>query len=93
MEKIIKIIGQLPLASRAYTAQDGTPRTFHSRGFLLTDGIDEFYAEMTGDAALSCPELDRSVLHAVQAQIRQRTYQDKNGTTRYENQVYITRIV
>ena len=93
MEKIIKIIGQLPLASRAYTAQDGTQRTFHSRGFLLTDGIDEFYAEMTGDAALSCPELDRSVLHTVQAQIRQRAYQDKNGMTRYENQIYISRLV
>ena len=92
MEKLVRIIDQLPLSSRAYTAQDGTPRTFHSRGFLLTDGIDEFYAEMTGDAALSCPELDRTVLHAVQAQIRQRAYQDKNGTTRYENQVYITRI-
>ena len=89
MEKLIRIIDQLPLSSRAYTAQDGTQRTFHSRGFLLTDGIDEFYAEMT----LSCPELDRNVLHQVQAQIRQRAYQDKNGATRYENQIYITRLV
>ena len=44
------------------------------------------------DTALSCPEPNRTVLHAVQAQIRQRAYQDKNGTTRYENQVYIERI-
>lgn len=93
MEKLVRIIDQLPLSSRAYTAQDGTQRTFHSRGFLLTDGIDEFYAEMTGDTALSCPELDRNVLHQVQAQIRQRAYQDKNGATRYENQIYITRLV
>lgn len=93
MEKLVRIIKQHPLASRTYTAQDGTQRTFHSRGFLLTDGIDEFYAEMTGDAALSCPELDRSMLHTVQAQIRQRAYQDKNGTTRYENQIYISRLV
>ena len=92
-EKLVRIIDQLPLTSRAYTAQDGAQRTFHSRGFLLTDGIDEFYAEMTGDTALSCPELDRNVLHQVQAQIRQRAYQDKNGATRYENQIYITRLV
>lgn len=44
------------------------------------------------DTALSCPESNRTVLHAVQPQIRQRAYQDKNGTTRYENQVYIERI-
>ena len=44
------------------------------------------------NTALSCPEPNRTVLHAVQAQIRQRAYQDKNGTTRYENQVYIERI-
>ncbi len=93
MEKLVRIINQFPLASRSYTAQDGTQRTFHSRGFLLTDGIDEFYAEMTGDTALGCPELDRMVLHQVQATIRQRAYQDKNGTTRYENQIYITRLV
>ena len=92
MEKFVRIIEQHPLASRTYTAQDGTQRTFHSRGFLLTDGIDEFYAEMTGDAALSCPEMDRTMLHIVQATIRQRAYQDKNGATRYENQIYITRL-
>ena len=53
MEKLVRIINQFPLASRSYTAQDGTQRTFHSRGFLLTDGIDEFYAEMTGDMAVA----------------------------------------
>ena len=93
MEKLVRIIEQHPLASRTYTAQDGTQRTFHSRGFLLTDGIDEFYAEMTGDAALSCPEMDLGVLHIVQATLRQRAYQDKNGATRSENQIYITRLV
>lgn len=93
MEKLVRIIEQQPLSSRTYTAQDGTQRTFHSRGFLLTDGVDEFYAEMTGDAALSCPDMDLTVLHMVQAAIRQHAYQDKNGTTRYENQIFILRMV
>lgn len=92
MEKFVTILEQYPLASRPYTAKDGTPLVFNSRGFLLSDGIDEFYAEMTGDAALSCPEMDRTMLHIVQATIRQRAYQDKNGATRYENQIYITRL-
>ena len=63
MEKLVRIINQFPLASRSYTAQDGTQRTFHSRGFLLTDGIDEFYAEMTGDTALGCCLTNETVNH------------------------------
>lgn len=92
MEKLVTILQQNPLVSRPYTTQDGVQKVFHSRGFILSDGIDEFYAEMTGDAALSCPELDRSVLHAMQGYLRQRSFLDKNGATRYENQAYITKI-
>ena len=90
--KLVTILQQHPLVSRPYTAQDGTQRTFHSRGFILTDGIDEFYAEMTGDTALSCPQLDAGTLHALQGYMRQRSFLDKNGVTRYENQIYITKL-
>ena len=93
MEKLVTILQQSPLVSRPYTAQDGTQRTFHSRGFILTDGIDEFYAEMTGDAALACPEYDRTLLHKMQGHIRQRSFLDKNGVTRYENLICITKLV
>ena len=54
MEKLVTIIDQFPLASRPYTAQDGTQKVFNSRGFILSDGIDEFYAEMTGDSGTRC---------------------------------------
>ena len=93
MEKLVSIIQQHPLVARPYTAKDGTPMVFNSRGFLLTDGIDEFYAEMTGDAALACPEYDRTVWHRMQGCIKTRAYTDKNGATRYENQVVISRMV
>ena len=93
MEKLVTIIDQLPLASRPYTGQDGTQRVFNSRGFILSDGIDEFYAEMTGDTALACIEYDRTVWHKMQGYMRQRSFQDKNGATRYENQIYITKLV
>lgn len=65
MEKLVTILEQFPLSARPYTAKDGTPMVFNSRGFLLSDGIDECYAEMTGDAALACPEYDRNTLHKV----------------------------
>ena len=92
MEKIVTILEQHPLVARPYTAKDGSNMVFNSRGFVLTDGIDHFYAEMTGDAALACPEYDRTVLHAMQGCIRARSYADKNGVTRFENQVFITKL-
>ena len=93
MEKLVTIINQFPLASRPYTAQDGTQRVFNSRGFILSDGIDEFYAEMTGDAAIAAGEYDRTVWHQMQGCIKQRSFQDKNGVTRYDNQITITKLI
>lgn len=49
METFVTIIEQRGLQSRQYQDNQGQPRTFHSRGFVLSTGIDEFYAEMTGD--------------------------------------------
>ena len=92
MEKLVTIIDQHPLASRPYTAQDGTQKVFNSRGFIL-DGIDEFYAEMTGDMAVAAGEYDTGVWHKVQGYMRQRSFQDKNGVTRYENQIFITKLI
>ena len=48
---------------------------------------------MTGDATLACAEYDRNLLHKVQACIKTRAYTDKNGATRYENQVVIMKLV
>lgn len=93
MEKLVTIINQFPLASRAYTAQDGTQKVFNSRGFILSDGIDEFYGEMTGDMAVSAGEYDTGVWHQMQGYIKQRSFQDKNGVTRYDNQIFITKLI
>ena len=93
MEKLVTIIGQLPLASRPYTAQDGTQKVFNSRGFILSDGIDEFYAEMTGDMAVAAGEYDRTVWHKMQGCIKQRSFQDKNNVTRFDNQIFITKLI
>lgn len=93
MEKSVTIIDQHPLASRPYTAQDGTQKVFNSRGFILSDGIDEFYAEMTGDMAVAAGEYDRTVWHKMQGYIKQRSFQDKNNVTRFDNQIFITKLI
>lgn len=93
MEKIVRIVEQKAHTARQYKAQDGTQKTFHSMGFILSDGIDEFYAEMTGDMARDCQPYDTNVLHVMQGCIKQRPFTDKNGATRYDNQIFITKLV
>ena len=92
MEKLVTILEQRPVVARNYTAQDGTQKTFYSKGFILSDGIDEFYAEMTGDMARDTAPLDTTTLHMMQGYIKQRSFIDKNGQTRFENQIIITRL-
>ena len=92
MEKLVSIIEQRPVVARNYTAQDGTQKTFYSKGFILSDGIDEFYAEMVGDMARDAQPYDTALLHRMQGYIKQRSFTDKNGQTRYENQIIITRM-
>lgn len=92
MEKLVTILEQRPVVARNYTAQDGTQKTFYSKGFILSDGIDEFYAEMTGDMARDVAPLDTTTLHMMQGYIKQRSFIDKNGQTRFENQIIITRL-
>ena len=54
MELFVTIIEQRPLQSRPYTDSQGQNRVFYSKGFVLSNGIDEFYAEMTGDGCIGC---------------------------------------
>lgn len=93
MEKTIWIKEQQPNVARTYTAQDGSTQVFNSRTFVLSDGVDEFAAEMVGDAAVNCREMDKSVPHRVQCQLRCRSYKDRNGDLRYSNEIIISKLV
>ncbi len=92
MEKTIFIKEQFPAQTREYTAFDGTQKVFHTRGFLMTDGVDEFYAELRGDAALSVGEFDRTVPHRLQCAMQVRPYQTQAGETRYQTQIVINKL-
>ena len=47
MDRLIQILEQLPLKERSYTDQSGQQKVFVTTGFVLTDGINKFYAERT----------------------------------------------
>lgn len=95
MEKSVQIIQQGALVERPYQDRNGQQQVFASMGFTLTDGIDTFYAEMQGDLARSFRDvkLDKSLLHKVQVQMGIREYKDKDGNSRYSNEIRIIKLV
>ena len=65
MEKVVTITKVQPLKERSYINGNGDNEIFVSRGFVMTDGIDTFYAEATGEYARQLPaEIDTTVCHS-----------------------------
>jgi len=95
MEKFVQIIQSFPFQEREYTDRNGQKQVFASRGFILTDGIDHFYAEMTGDYARSMKDVypDTTILHRVQMVMSTREYKDKEGDSRFSNDIRIVKLV
>ena len=55
--------------------------------------LDTFYAEATGEYARQLPpEIDTTVCHSVQLQMNCRSYQDREGQTRYSNEIRIIKL-
>jgi len=93
MGHYVTILKQLPLEERNYTDRMGQPQTFASRGFVLTDGIDTYYAEAVGDMARAMPQYDPNTFHCVQTQVSVREYTDREGKVHYSNEIRILKLV
>ena len=91
----LAIIKQIfPIVDRQYTNQQVQPAVFTSQGFLLTDGINTFFAETTGNYAKAALGLKLEVGMTVNVQlvVDARKWQTQQGEDRYENRVTITNI-
>ena len=67
MEKTVRILEQSALSTRKYIdKKSGQEKVMNAVTFKLTDGIDTFLGEVTGERAVNCPEnrcrLRRSIL-------------------------------
>jgi len=93
MEKFVAIKQQFPLIEREYTTRQGEQKKISTRGFILDDGIDTFYAEMVGEQARNCGNYDTNVYHSVQCQIKCREWKDKDGKDHYSNEIIINKLV
>jgi hypothetical protein len=93
MEKTVRIISQTGATTRSYTdKRTGEQKTMTSRSFRLTDGVDTFVAEMTGEKALNCPTLDVHQLYRVQCTMVTREWTSQNGEANVTNCIYLDKI-
>ncbi len=92
MEKIVRVLEQSSLQQRTYTDKAGLQQVFNFMGFVLTDGNDTFYAELTGDRATRQTVCDPQYMYGVQLEIRHSTYTDHQGMLRNKNDIYLNSI-
>ena len=94
MEKLVIIKKVFPMQERTYNDHNGQQQIFASRGFILSDGIDTFYAEMVGDTARANAQtvFPTDQLVAAQCTIVQRTWKDSQGVERYSNDIRINKL-
>ncbi len=81
----------LPLSERQYIDKQGAQQVYASRGFILTDGVDTLYAEVSGDKARRT-DYKAEQWVAVQMTAHAREYTDKNNQKRYSNEMTITNL-
>ena len=93
MEKLVTINSQGAHSERQFAGRDGQPTVFHFMDFVLSDGIDTFHAQATGNLAQALQPLDKNSLHKVQCHISHRTFDRQDGSVGHENVIYIDRIV
>ena len=92
MEKNVIIKEQFPLREYQYTDSEGQQHTVATRGFVLTDGLDSFYAEMKGDRARNIGTLPIDNFYSVSMELRSRSFKTTSGETMWTTDIYINNI-
>ncbi len=92
MELICRILKQHPLQSRQYTDRQGQPQVFTAMGLNLASGPDTFYAELTGEQATRCGQLNSDYYYKADLSARAETWQDSQGQERNGTRLYVNRI-
>ena len=93
MEKIVRIITQSALVSRQYTdRKSGTEKVMNAVTLQMTDGVDQFIGEVTGERAVNLPVLDRNQLYHVQCTMMVREWMNQQGEMQKATNIYVDRI-
>ena len=94
MERIVRILNQSPLATRQYMdKKTGEQKVINSVTLKLTDGIDTFLGEITGERAVNCPKYDPQYIYSVQCSMVVREWNSQQtGEAMQATTIYIDKI-
>ena len=94
MEKTVRILEQSALSTRKYTdKKSGQEKVMNAVTFKLTDGIDTFLGEVTGERAVNCPMFDKNYAYRVQCSMVVRNWMsEKTGESMQATTIYIDKI-
>ena len=94
MEKTVRILEQSALSTRKYTdKKTGQEKVMNAVTFKLTDGIDTFLGEVTGERAVNCPMYDKNYFYRVQCSMVVRDWlSQQTGEQMQATTIYIDRI-
>ena len=94
MERIVRILNQSPLATRQYMdRKTGEQRVMNSVSLRMTDGIDTFLGEITGERAVNCPQFDPQHLYRVQCSMVVREWlSQQTGEAMQATTIYVDKI-
>ena len=84
------------LLQRTYLDKDGQQRIFNYRSVIAKSGSNEWCGDLTGDAAVKWPyEHVQSNYHLWQIDFYAtiRNYADKDGNTRYQQEIRFREVV
>lgn len=94
MEKTVRILEQSALSTRKYTdKKTGQEKVMNAITFKLTDGIDTFLGEMTGERAVNCPVYDKNRYYMVQCSMVVREWNSQQtGEAMQATTIYVDKI-
>ena len=94
MEKTVRILNQSGLMTRQYPdKKTGEQKVMNSVTLKLTDGIDTFLGEITGERAVNCPKFDPLHKYKVQCSMVVREWNSQStGEAMQATTIYVDKI-
>ena len=94
MEATVRILNQSPLMTRQYMdKKSGEQKVINSVTLKLTDGLNTFLGEITGERAVNCPKFDPQYLYEVQCSMVVREWNSQQtGEAMQATTIYVDKI-
>ena len=94
MEATVRILNQSPLMTRQYMdKKTGEQKVINSVTLRLTDGLNTFLGEITGERAVNCPKFDPQYLYEVQCSMVVREWNSQQtGEAMQATTIYVDKI-